>query len=222
MSGLLLVKDILTEADQKKVNEFMPEDPPIQGMTQLMVSFVDQLLITKGNRTQSYKNAGYAVKNDNCAGVGAYELLKKPSVQKYLAWRLNQLAKFEMVEINQHKVIRELNRLAYSSIDDFCTWDEDGAITLKDMDDLTHDAIAAIKKIKSTRTTRTNKHGATTVTVVTEVEAHDKKGPLELLARAGKLVGDKGAASVPITVNMNFGKDKGDVKGKASRVVSEQ
>ena len=216
MVGLSIVEESLTESQQKSIDDFIPEDPPIAGLTQQMVNFVDNLIITKGNRTQSYKNAGYKVINDNVAGVGGYELLKKPKIQKYLAWRLNQLFEAEQVEVRQRRVIRELNRLAYSKISDFCKWDEAGVVTFKNMDDLTQDAVAAIKKIKCVRTVRSDSDGNETVTVTMEIEQHDKKGALDMLARASKLVGDKGAASVPITVNMNFGEP---VKNK---VVSEQ
>ena len=216
MGELSVVEDNLPEFQQKLIDDFLPEDPPIEGMTQGMVSFVDYLIIFRGNRTKAYKEAGYAVINDNVAAVSGHNLLKKRKVQRLLAWRLNQLFEAEQIEVRQRRVIRELNRLAYSSLSDFCKWDESGVVTFKSMDDLTHDALAAIKKIKCVRTVRYDKDGNETVSTTMEIEQHDKKGALDMLARASKLVGEKGAASVPITVNMNFGEP---VKTK---VVSEQ
>ena len=216
MSGLSVVEDGLPEFQQNLIDDFLPEDPPIKGMTQGMVSFVDYLIIFKGNRTKAYKEAGYAVINNNVAAVSGHNLLKLLKVQRLLAWRLNQLFEAEQIEVRQRRVVRELNRLAYSSLSDFCEWDENGKIIFKSMDDLTQDAVAAIKKIKCTRTVRTDSDGNETESTTLEIEQHDKKSALDLLARASKLVGDKGAASVPITVNMNFGEP---VKNK---VVSEQ
>ena len=216
MSGLSVVEESLTEPQQNLIDDFLPEDPPIKGMTQGMVSFVDYLIIFKGNRTKAYKEAGYAVINDNVAAVSGHNLLKLLKVQRLLAWRLNQLFEAEQIEVRQRRVIRELNRLAYSKISDFCEWDEAGKVTFKSMDDLTHDAVAAIKKIKCISSIRTDVDGNETESVTIEIEQHDKKGALDMLARASKLVGDKGAASVPITVNMSFGEP---VKNK---VVSEQ
>lgn len=43
--------------------------------------FCLELVKNGGNRTQAYKDAGYAVKNDNVAGVEGHNLLEKPKIR---------------------------------------------------------------------------------------------------------------------------------------------
>lgn len=195
----------LTPAERKSVDDFMPDDPPIENMTQLQVNFVDYLIINKGNKTQAYKDAGYKAGNNNSAAVSAHQLFKNAKVQKYFAWRLEQIRRATNMDVNQQRVVLELNRLAFSKISDVCNWDENGVITVKNVDDLSDDALASIKKIRCIHSVRTDKDGNETETTTLEIEQHDKKAALEILARASKLVGDTGAASAPIYLSLSFG-----------------
>jgi phage terminase small subunit len=205
MPSLMSIDQALTEKEEGLVNEFIPEEPPIEGMTQKQVSFVDYLIIFRGNRSRAYCEAGYTVANMNVAGVEGHKMLKNRKIQRLLAWRLDQLRASQQIEVRQQRVIRELNRLAFSSVADICSWDEDGTVTMKTMDDLTDDVVASIKKVKCVKTVRYGVDGESTETTTLEIEQHDKKGPLEILSRASKLI-DKGSASVPaVTINMNFG-----------------
>lgn len=50
-------------------------------MRQLMENFCLEI-VQSGNGTEAYKKAGYKVKSDNAAAVGAAKLLRKVKVQK--------------------------------------------------------------------------------------------------------------------------------------------
>ena len=53
-------------------------------MRQLMENFCLEI-VQSGNGTEAYKKAGYKVKSDNAAAVGAAKLLRKAKVQKRIA-----------------------------------------------------------------------------------------------------------------------------------------
>lgn len=53
-------------------------------MQQLMENFCLEI-VQSGNGTEAYKKAGYKVKSDNAAAVGAAKLLRKAKVQQRIA-----------------------------------------------------------------------------------------------------------------------------------------
>ena len=53
-------------------------------MQQLMENFCLEI-VQSGNGTEAYKKAGYKVKTDNAAAVGAAKLLRKAKVQQRIA-----------------------------------------------------------------------------------------------------------------------------------------
>ena len=53
-------------------------------MQQLMENFCLEI-VQSGNGTEAYKKAGYTVKSDNAAAVGAAKLLRKAKVQQRIA-----------------------------------------------------------------------------------------------------------------------------------------
>lgn len=53
-------------------------------MQQLMENFCLEI-VQSGNGTEAYKKAGYKVKSDNAAAVGAAKLLRKVKVQQRIA-----------------------------------------------------------------------------------------------------------------------------------------
>ena len=53
-------------------------------MQQLMENFCLEI-VQSGNGTEAYKKAGYKVKSDNAAAVGAAKLLRKAKIQQRIA-----------------------------------------------------------------------------------------------------------------------------------------
>ena len=70
-------------------------------MRQLMENFCLEI-VQSGNGTEAYKKAGYKVKSDNAAAVGAAKLLRKAKVQK----RIAELRR----EMDSHKIMDAVER----------------------------------------------------------------------------------------------------------------
>lgn len=70
-------------------------------MQQLMENFCLEI-VQSGNGTEAYKKAGYKVKSDNAAAVGAAKLLRKAKVQQ----RIAELRR----ELDSHKIMDAAER----------------------------------------------------------------------------------------------------------------
>lgn len=70
-------------------------------MRQLMENFCLEI-VQSGNGTEAYKKAGYKVKSDNAAAVGAAKLLRKAKVQQRIAELRN--------EMDSHKIMDAAER----------------------------------------------------------------------------------------------------------------
>ena len=79
--------------------------------------------------------------------------------------------------IRADRVLEEIAKLSFSNIKDFASWHEE-SVTFKDSDEIDSDKTACISEISQT----TTEHGGTF-----RIKLHDKKGPLELLAKHLKL-----------------------------------
>ncbi len=169
--------------------------------------FVDHLIANKFNATQAYIDAGYATKSKGMVTSEAAKLLAVPEVQAYLQYKINEVLDRNQIEVNKDRVIRELNRLAFSNIGQVMQWTTDeatGEVTLKvrDSTELTPEELATIKKIKVTRRVTRTKDGDEYSTTTMELEQHDKMSALQVLANAAHLIkGDKPNAP---NVMMNF------------------
>lgn len=70
-----------------------------------------QIFAACGNATQAYKSAGYAVKNDNVAGVQGHIILKKDKIQRRIKElqakeRSERIADIEEMQERLTKIIR--------------------------------------------------------------------------------------------------------------------
>lgn len=70
-------------------------------MQQLMENFCLEI-VQSGNGTEAYKKAGYKVKSDNAAAVGAAKLLRKAKIQQ----RIAELRR----EMDSHKIMDAAER----------------------------------------------------------------------------------------------------------------
>jgi|GEM_PF-2821783 len=187
---------------------FIPPEPPTKGMSQRHVKFVDEIILRRGDKAAAYLASGYKVKNRDVARRNASRLLKNARVQRLLQFRLEQARRKANVEVWQAQVIEELNRLAYSSLLDVARWDENG-LTVINSDQLTPEAAACIKKLRMTKTVIPQKDGDPIERINIDLEMHDKRGALDLLARASNLVDhQKPPASVSISLNFAPSKNK--------------
>ena len=164
--------------------------------------FVDEYLVDL-NATQAAIRAGYSEKT---AEQMAYKLVQKSLVQEAIQKRIEERGK--RTEITQDAVLKELQKIAFSSGADFArvavrdvpetVVDEETGefvrvvrqhqlVELVDTDELSQEKQAAIAGIKQT------KHGI-------EVSSYDKVKALELLGRHLGMFTDKLDLNVPVTI----------------------
>jgi len=206
-----------TDMAKDIIQRYFPPEPPTKGMDVRHIKFVDQLILHKGNKTNAYLSSGYKVKSKAVAAVNASRLLKNANVQRLLQFRMEQVRRKADVEVNQVRVIEEVNSLAYSNITDVLTWDCEGNIKIRPSHELSAKVSRTIKKIKVTRTEVPQKDGEPVVKINFEIEQHDKKGPLEILSRASKLV-DSNKPPAAISINLNFAPSKNNGSSRRSPI----
>ena len=170
------------------------------------VAFVNAYVENGFDGAGAYRAAKYKVKNGNVAKVEASKLLTNPNVQSYLMWKLRQILSKDDCQIDEGKLIRESNAIAHASLTDVIEWDKEGRVKVKASSEIPREVASAIKKIKSTTRTIPQEDGPPIEETKIEIEMHDKKGALDLLARiAGMLRETKVAAYSNSTLNMYFG-----------------
>lgn len=152
------------------------------------VAFVNAYVENGFDGAGAYRAAKYKVKNGNVAKVEASKLLTNPNVQSYLMWKLRQVLSKDDCQIDEGKLIRESNAIAYASLTDVLSWDAEGRVTVKASSEIPREVAVAIKKIRSTTRTIPQEDGPPIEETKVEIELHDKKGALDLQARiAGML-----------------------------------
>jgi len=101
------------------------------------------------NATQSYKDAGYKLKNDRVARVSSSQLLANPNIRAYLG---------EVLNLTEVSVIHETVAIAFANITDVMAWDEEGVEVIPSSR-LTHRGKSAIKTVKCKKKTTTRTIG---------------------------------------------------------------
>jgi phage terminase small subunit len=135
--------------------------------------FCEEYLIDL-NATQAAIRAGYSPKNPNAAGVTAHHLLRNPKIEAAVAELRKEQS--ERCKLTADQVIRELMKLAFGNLGDYHVPSESGLASL-DLSKITNDQWAALKRIKIKQYADGKGEDARDV-IETEIEMHDKKGPL--------------------------------------------
>lgn len=129
------------------------------------------------NATRAAIRAGYSKRSAHNQGQ---RMIKNDYVGAAIAQAMRE--RVERVIADGDDVLRELTRLGLSDMRDHVEWGPDG-VKLKESAGLTDGAAAAVKDVSMSKEVRYDKNGDRIETVDTTVKLHDKKGPLELLAR---------------------------------------
>jgi len=116
------------------------------GFTQLERKFCHHYILTNGDSSQAYINAGGS-KNRRTAATYASVFLKKQHIQNEIK-RLTEKA-LAKLEIKEGDVIKELAYAGFSNIRDYVEWDDRGA-HVKASEEVGHDKARAIKSVKIT------------------------------------------------------------------------
>lgn len=141
-----------------------PEDRP---QTAKQRRFVEEYVVDF-NGSRAARDAGYSEKT---ACAIAAENLRKPHIQKAIRERIEELSR--KTGVTAERALAETGRLAFSMMDSYLDFGPDG-ITLKVLQEMTEDQIAAIGEVSETIT----KDGGSL-----RFKLHDKKGALDQLHR---------------------------------------
>lgn len=135
----------------------------------------------KPNQAKAYKLAGSKSKGKTLI-VEACRTLKKPQCREYLE-KLGKRATVR-AERSADEVIRELELLGFSNIQDFLGEDNE----VKDLSQLDRDTAAAVESVQSD--IRHDKGDSDGYTEKVKFKLHSKQAALEALARRFKLFGE--------------------------------
>jgi phage terminase small subunit len=124
-----------------------PQDDNSHGLTDQQRVFVRELMID-WNATAAYQRAGYTANYDT-ARVESSRLLAKPNIQAELRDLVE--ARLERLDIDADKVLREVQRIAFSDIGDILDFTGD-AVRMRSARQIPLRARRAIASIKGKRT----------------------------------------------------------------------
>ena len=154
-------------------------------LTAKQQSFVEEYLVDL-NATDAARRAGYSAK---AAAQMGYENLMKPHIAAEIQEAMNRRS--ERVEITADMVLRELGKLAFSSLRDMVEWGPDG-VKLKASDELTPEQAACVSEVTQTVT----EHGGTT-----RFKLHDKATALAKIGHHLGMFKNQVDASYQLTVH---------------------
>lgn len=157
--------------------------PKKKKLTLLQKKFCDILLLMelagKVNKRLAYEMAGYKCRGET-ARVEAERSLQIPHVLAYLSRARARVKR--VIEKTEAEIIAQFEKLGFSEITDFVTWNKDG-LKLKPSKDIPKDKIPALKSITIDEQEYTNKKGKKGVTRRIKVDLHNPKGSLDSLAK---------------------------------------
>lgn len=136
-------------------------------MTPKQERFVLEYLVDL-NATRAAIRAGYSPETARSMGS---ENLSKPDIADAIV--AEQTKRRERLELSGDQVLREYARIAFANMSDFVIVGSDG-VTVRPMDDLTEDQMAAIAEVTVTPT----QNGATV-----KLKLHDKLRALDALSK---------------------------------------
>lgn len=152
--------------------------PRLKELTELQKRCVDiYLSMKKPEKLKAFNLAGYKSTGE-VGRVEVNRLFKLPHVRAYYE-SLRQKAT-ERAEKSADDIISELEKIAFSNIQDFLTVDENGEVFLKNFDAIEREKLATIESIKIS-TTR-NKDDSREYTT-TQFKLHSKLNALEQLGK---------------------------------------
>jgi len=156
---------------------------PLKKLTTQEKLFVAEYLATSPlNPEKAAIAAGYA---PSTAKSQAYTWASNnkgvcPKNKKHVLASINRRLKatLDKLEVTKEKVLAELTKLGFSSIDNHVKIDDDGCVIAKTFDEMGSDALAAIKKVKHKRTIKGSATGGKEDDIILEntfeFELYDK------------------------------------------------
>ena len=163
--------------------------------------FVEEYLIDL-NATQAAIRAGYSEKT---AGSQAFDLLKKPEIQKEIQALESRIE--NKVIITKDKILRELSLIGFANLADYVTIDDTtGCVQAIGIDSLPAGASRAIKKVKERRVIKSTASGDEVLESTFEFELHDKQTALVNMGKELGMFRDKHEIDVNQPINITIKK----------------
>lgn len=138
--------------------------------------FADEYLAS-GNASHAAAKAGFSSRS---RGVIGHQLLKRPDIGEYLRVRATEVVG-ETEDLGA-RVIKELETMAFASIGDFITVNDDGVPTV-DFSNATEEQLKAIASISTKTRSTKDRAGNVTVEADHRFALADKYRGLELLGK---------------------------------------
>lgn len=123
------------------------------------------------NATRAYK-AAYPKSSDATADTNGTRLLGTARVQAFIDAVIEE--RNQALKIDANRVVFELAQIAFSDLDDFASWDDQG-LKFKSSDTIKHEKRRVVKRVKFLQ----KGDGSSTL----EIERDDRMKALELLGR---------------------------------------
>lgn len=116
--------------------------------------FVAELMADpEWNPVAAYRRAGFVLEGDERTPAelrrGALAILNRPAVSHALRTVIQ--GRMLRLGVKQERVLEEVAKVAYTNLSDVATWDAEGNITLKPIDEIPPHALAALNEINQTR-----------------------------------------------------------------------
>lgn len=143
--------------------------------------FIERYLETF-NATQSVKDAGYKVKNDNVAAVIGHELLRKPKIQRVIQERL------ETESMSAGEITQRFTNMGRGDVKYFLKTDQHGQVAIDLNSALAKKHSYLIKKVSQWK--KRSKDGNEWI-IKTVIELHDAQAAMDKLAKAQGLYRDE-------------------------------
>lgn len=171
-----------------------------------------QLWVINFDYGQAWLDAGYKAKSHTVARASAARfVLQNVTAQKYIQKLLSKQE--TRSEKSADDVIRELEFLGFSNIQDFVGTDGDGEFIFHDWEGISREKLAAIESVKVTsNTTRDKNDDSKCTTKNIQFKLHSKLGALDALAkRYGLFAADNAQKAAKIllapTINIHDPRD---------------
>lgn len=162
----------------------MPKTTELPVLTKKQAAWKNAWLINGGNATKAAITAEYSL--TTAAVVGARNI-RNDKILAHIVAEVGPLFKAE--GITRERVLTELGILAFSNLQDVCTWGPNGMKLIESSElDSKHQRMISKVESHTRTTTRGIKNPQTETHTVVKIDVHSKIKALETLARILKLI----------------------------------
>lgn len=165
-----------TEEQKKRLSDIYDIDGPAPRGRVGHLNVNEQRFVEDYMQDCNAKRAYIAhVINSNPMGTRAKTMLARPNVKKIITQKKEEFKK--EFNVTPERTLKEYVAIAMANVRDVFTWEEDGQISMKPVEELTPEQTAAIAEIQFRHDYKGNKD------YIAKVKFHNKNTALEALSR---------------------------------------